>query len=41
MVRADDEHNRTNEAEETAARQKNFVEKLKFWKRPIGGSVGT
>lgn len=33
MVRADDEHKRTNEAEETAARQKNFVEKLKFWKR--------
>ena len=33
MVPADDEHKSANEAEKNTPRQKNFVEKLKFWKR--------
>ena len=33
MVPADDEHKSANEAEKNTSRQKNFVEKLKFWKR--------
>ena len=33
MVRADDEHKSANEAEKNTSTQKNFVEKLKFWKR--------
>ena len=33
MVPADDEHTSANEAKENTSTQKNFVEKLKFWKR--------
>ena len=33
MVRADDEYKCTNEAEENTSKQKNFLDKLKFWKR--------
>lgn len=33
MVPADYEHKSTNEAEENTSKQKNFLEKLKFWKR--------
>ena len=33
MVPADDEHKSANEAEKNTSTQKNFVEKLKFWKR--------
>ena len=33
MVPADDEHKSANEPEKNTSRQKNFVEKLKFWKR--------
>ena len=33
MVRADDEHKSANKAEKNTATQKNFFEKLKFWKR--------
>lgn len=33
MVPADDEHKSVNEAEKNTSTQKNFVEKLKFWKR--------
>lgn len=33
MVPADDEHTGANEAKENTSPQKNFVEKLKFWKR--------
>ena len=33
MVPADDESTSTNEAEKNTSTQKNFVEKLKFWKR--------
>ena len=33
MVPADDEHTSANEAENNASTQKNFFEKLKFWKR--------
>ena len=33
MVRAADEHKSANEAEKNTSTQKNFVEKLKFWKR--------
>ena len=32
MVRADDEHKSANEAKENTSKQKNFLEKLKFWK---------
>ena len=32
MVRADDAHKSTNEAEKNTLIQQNFVEKLKFWK---------
>lgn len=33
MVPANDEHKSANEAEKNTSTQKNFVEKLKFWKR--------
>lgn len=33
MVPADYEHKSTNEAEENTSKQKNFLERLKFWKR--------
>jgi hypothetical protein len=33
MVPADDEHKSANEAEKNTSTQRNFVEKLKFWKR--------
>ena len=33
MVPANDEYKSTNEAEENISKQKNFLEKLKFWKR--------
>ena len=33
MVPADDEHESANEAEKNTSTQKNFAEKLKFWKR--------
>ena len=33
MVRADDEHKSANKAEKNTSTQKNFFEKLKFWKR--------
>ena len=33
MVPADDENKSANEAEKNTSTQKNFVEKLKFWKR--------